>query len=112
MLTGNEHTAAHPGAIDHVEHRRYHARLDLLDLHLDPHVWKSREHFRQTRHPNAFAPEWTCRAVERERPARIGGRHLRICHLADDTGATASALEMVVVTNDDFAVARHVNVAI
>ena len=50
------------------------------------------------------------RAVEREHPARVGGRELGVGHLADDAGASAVALEMVVVADDDFAVARHVEV--
>ena len=110
MLAGDEHIPAHPGAIDHVEHRRDHARRDLLDLDYHPQFRKCRQHFGQARHPDTLVSEWKCRAVEREHPARVGSRELRVGHLADDAGASASALQMVVVTDDDFAVARHMDV--
>ena len=74
MLAGNEHAPAHPGAIDQLEHRRDHARRDLLDLDYHPQLRKFREHFAQARQADALLPEWKVHTVEREHPARVGGR--------------------------------------
>ena len=110
MLAGDEHVAAHRGAIEQVEHRRDHARRDLLDLDDHPQFWKFREHFGQARHLDSLLSEWKRRAVEREHPAGVGVGELGIGHLRDRAIEPAHPLEMIVVGHDDFAVARHVDI--
>ncbi len=46
----------------------------------------------------------------REHPARVGLRQLRVRHLGDHAIEPAHPLEMCIVSHDDFAVARHVDV--
>ncbi len=82
----------------------------MLDLDYHAELRERREHVAQAGYADALVAEGKRGAVEREHPARVGGRELGVGHLADDAGASAVALEMVVVADDDFAVARHVEV--
>ena len=49
-------------------------------------------------------------SVEREHPGRVGPRKLRIHHLGNHALKPAHPREMIIVSHDDFAVARHVYV--
>ena len=98
------------GAIDHLEHRDDQARCDLFDFDHAAQLGQRREDVGKARNPYTFVSKWKARAVTCKHPARIGRCNLGLGHLRDNAFEPAHPGQVVIVSDDDLAVASHVDI--